>query len=152
MRRGSNGRLGFAGLALVLGLVAAACANDTETPAGDGGLSLQIVGPTDGDSVTSPFEVKVDASVDLGTPETGEHHVHLCFDGANCSTTGEYTIGYADTIEVKDLPAGEHTIEASLRNADHSDAGVSDTITVTVAGSGGTGSSPTESPGRDYGY
>lgn len=150
MRRGSNGRLGFVGLVLVLGLVAAACNNDTN--AGSGGLSLQIVGPSDGDSVTSPFEVKVDSSVALGKPDTGDHHVHLCFDGASCDTTGEYVIGYGDTIEVKDLSAGEHTIEARLRNADHSDAGASDTITVTVSGSGGTGTSPSESPSGRYDY
>jgi hypothetical protein len=149
MRRGSNGRLGFSGLVLALGLVAAACNNDTNTP-GAGGLSLQIVGPSDGDSVTEPFEVKVDSSVDLGDPDTGAHHVHLCFDGGNCDK--EYTLGYGDTIEVKDLPPGEHTIEARLRNADHSDAGAADTITVTVASSGGSGSSPTDSPSGRYDY
>jgi hypothetical protein len=149
MRLGSNGRLGFAGLLVAFGLVAAACSNDTNPPAG-GGMSLQIVSPSDGDSVTTPFAVKVDSSVDLGDPGTGNHHVHLCFDGASCDT--EYTLGYSDTIEVKDLAPGEHTIEASLRNADHSDAGVSDTVTVNVGASGGGTHSPTESPSSRYGY
>ncbi|MGH3371636.1 MAG: hypothetical protein ACRDPR_16715, partial [Nocardioidaceae bacterium] len=56
--------------------------------------------------------------------------VHLCFDGEDCST--EYSLVYGDTFEIDDLAPGDHTIEASLRNADHSDAGETDTITVTV--------------------
>jgi hypothetical protein len=44
---------------------------------------------------------------------------------------------YGDTTDVSDLSPGEHTIEASLRNADHTDAGPSDEITVTVVGGGG---------------
>jgi hypothetical protein len=153
MRRGSKGRLGFAGLLLALGLVAAACNNDTNTPAGaGGGPTLQIVSPSDGNSVTSPFELKVDASVPLGQPETGDDHVHLCFDGASCDS-GDYVKVYSDTTQVT-LPPGEHTIEARLRNADHSDAGVTDTITVTVASGGGTGTgSPSPSGGGNgYGY
>jgi hypothetical protein len=149
MRRAWNERLSFAALLVAIGLIAAACNNDTNAGSG---MSLQIVGPADGDSVTSPFEVKLDASVDLGDPDTGKHHVHLCFDGGSCDT--EYTLGYGDTIEVKDLAPGEHTIEARLRNADHSDAGASDTITVTVGAAGGTDSgSPTQSASRGgYGY
>jgi hypothetical protein len=53
-----------------------------------------------------------------------------------------------------------HTIEASLRNADHSDAGVTDSITVDVIGSAGAnaGAGATTSPnsstsaGDGYGY
>lgn len=115
----------------VLGLVAAACAGGAT--AGEGGeLSMHIASPADGSRASSPFVVRVDASVPLGDPGTGEHHVHLCFDGADCDT--EYTLVFGDTFTVGDLPAGEHTIEASLRNADHSDTGVSDTVTITVTG------------------
>jgi hypothetical protein len=125
-------RLWF-GLLPVLALVAVACG---DASAGSGGSdSLQISSPADGAQVASPFTVTVDASVALGDPSTGEHHVHLCFDGADCDA--EYTLVYGDTFEVADLPPGEHTIEASLRNADHSDAGAADEITVTVGGGGG---------------
>jgi hypothetical protein len=69
--------------------------------------------------------------------------VHLCFDGGDCDT--EYSLAYGSTFEVDDLTPGEHTIEASLRNADHSDAGVADTITVTV-GSGTANAAGDDSP------
>jgi len=88
------------------------------------------------------------ATLDITTPA----------DGADCDT--EYSIVYGNTFEVADLPPGEHTIEALLRNADHSDAGVTDTVTVTV-GSGTAddagGDSPAPSPsegttGGGFGY
>jgi hypothetical protein len=95
--------------------------------------------------------------VPLGDPSTGEHHVHLCFDGGSCDT--EYTLVFGNSIRVNGLTPGEHTIEANLRNADHSDAGPTDTVTVTVtdggATSGGTGSGQTtggSGGGRGYGY
>jgi hypothetical protein len=96
--------------------------------------------------------VKLDASVPLGDPSTGEHHVHLCFDGANCDA--EYSLVYGNSMQVTGLTPGPHTIEASLRNADHSAAGATDSISVTVSGSasprspssGGT----TPPPGRAY--
>ncbi len=99
---------------------------------------MRIAAPAHGATVSVPFTVRVDASVQLGAPSTGDHHVHLCFDGASCDT--EYSLVYGNTFVVRDLPPGEHTIEASLRNADHSDAGVSDTITVTVGGGSGSAS------------
>jgi hypothetical protein len=134
-----------------LTLVAAACGDGATASGGGSDLSVSIVAPADGASVSEPFTVKLDSSVSLGDPSTGEHHVHLCFDGASCDS--EYTLVYGDSIPVTDLPSGEHTIEASLRNADHSDAGAqTDSITVMITGSATTGSgsggnSPTPSPG-----
>jgi hypothetical protein len=140
---------------LALSLVAAACGGGVSASEAGGDLSVRILSPADGASVSEPFTVKLDSSVPLGDPSTGDHHVHLCFDGANCDS--EYTLVYGDSIPVKDLPPGEHTIEASLRNADHSDAGApTDSITVTINGGDATGSgsdgatSSTMSPG--YGH
>ncbi len=135
---------------VVLGLVAAACAGGAS--AADGGLSMRITSPKDGARVSSPFVVRVDASVPLGDPSTGEHHVHLCFDGGDCDT--EYTLVFGDTFMVGDLSPGEHTIEASLRNADHSDTGVSATTTIDVTGVGGstTGSMGSTGGRGDLGY
>jgi hypothetical protein len=142
-------RVWFAALPIVA-LVAAACGGGTGT--GSGGsdsLSLRIGSPEEGAQVSSPFTVTVDASVPLDEPSTGEHHVHLCFDGADCDA--EYQLVYGDTFEVADLSPGEHTIEASLRNADHSDAGTSDEITVTVGGGGaGTDAGGGADGGFDY--
>jgi hypothetical protein len=67
--------------------------------------------------------------------------VHLFFDTDTASS--DYDLVYGPTGQVtRELAPGEHTIIASLRNADHSDAGPSQTITVVVAGVGGGGASP----------
>jgi hypothetical protein len=137
-----------------LALVAAGCGDGASATEGANDLSVHIVSPADGASVSEPFTVKLDASVPLGDPSTGDDHAHLCFDGANCDS--EYTLVYGDSIPVADLSPGEHTIEVSLRNADHSDAGApTDSITVTITGGGATGSgsdggSPTPSPTSGY--
>jgi hypothetical protein len=137
MRHPRRRRSWLAGLP-VLALLAAACAGVTSAgEGGSGSLSLRISSPMEGAQVSSPFTVDLDANVPLDDPSTGERHVHLCFDGASCGEETEYALVYGDTSEVSDLPPGEHTIEASLRNADHTDAGPSDEITVTIVGGGG---------------
>jgi hypothetical protein len=123
-------------------LLAAACGGEA-TAGGGGSATFDIKAPADGAEVGSPFTVEIASDVALGDPSTGDHHVHLCFDGGNCDT--EYSLVYGSTFEVDGLTPGEHTIEASLRNADHSDAGVSDTITVTV-GSGTANAAGDDSP------
>ena len=65
---------------------------------------------------------------------------------------------YGATAQVNGLSPGQHTIEASLRHADHSAVGPTATITVTVTGAGAASNtspsmattSPTASGG--YGY
>jgi hypothetical protein len=141
--------------AIAFTALAVACSNGSTSVAGTGGDSLSISAPADGAKVSASFTVKVDASVPLGDPSTGEDHVHLCFDGASCDT--EYQLVYGDTFQVDSLSPGQHTVEASLRNADHSAVGPTDTITVTVTGGtgGSTGSpsvTPSSSPSRGYGY
>jgi hypothetical protein len=131
------------GVVLLAPLILGACGNGSGDAAGGDGLSLQISSPSDGSSVSEPFTVEVEASVPLDDPDTGEHHVHLCFDGQSCDQ--EYKLVYGNTFEITGLPAGEHTIEASLRNADHSAAGPTDSITVTIT-SGDTNESSTPSP------
>jgi hypothetical protein len=110
----------------------------------------------EGAQVSSPFRVELDANVPLDDPSTGEHHVHLCFDGASCDVESEYALVYGNTSDVRDLSPGEHTIEASLRNADHTDAGPSDEITVTVVGGGGaeadSGTGSDGGTGGDFPY
>jgi hypothetical protein len=108
---------------------------------------MHIVSPANGATVPTSFTVKVDASVPLGDPSTGDDHVHLCFDGGSCDT--EYKLVYGNSFAVSSLSPGTHTIEASLRNADHSPAGPTSTITVHVgsgAASSGTTGSTTSTP------
>lgn len=153
MDRSRKGWFALGGAILSLTLVATACAKKS-TPgsggSGGGGATLSIASPADGTSVKEPFTLTVSASVPLGAPSTGDDHVHLCFDGASCDS--EYTLVYADTFQVTNLSAGTHTIEASLRNADHTAAGPTATITVTVTGGASSGSAtPTASPSNAYG-
>lgn len=132
-------------LALALALVVGAC--DAYAQGAGGGTSgggdqtVGIAAPADGAEVSIPFELTLESSVALGSPESGNHHVHLFFDTDTGSS--DYEIVYGTTVQVsRELAPGEHTIIASLRNADHSDAGVSQEITVVVSGTGGTGGNP----------
>ena len=132
-------------LALALAFVVSACdayaQGGGSGSSGGGDLTLSVAAPADGAEVSIPFEVTLESSVALGSPESGNHHVHLFVDTDTASS--EYELVYDPTVQVtRELAPGEHTIIASLRNADHSDAGVSQTITVVVAGAGGGGASP----------
>ena len=115
----------------VLVLVATACGGGANA-AGGTASTLSIVSPTDGATVAEPFDIRLQASVPLGELSTGNDHVHLCVDGQSCDT--EYLLAYSDTFQFTTLTPGTHTIEASLRHADHSAAGPTATITVTVTG------------------
>ena len=140
--------------AFAFGVLAVACANGTSSAGGGGTPTLTISSPANGASVSEPFTLKLDASVPLGDPSTGEDHVHLCFDGASCDT-GNYVKVYSDATQVQGLSPGQHTIEASLRNADHSAVGPTTTVTVTVTGGGTSSGSPSiapSSPSSSSGY
>jgi hypothetical protein len=152
--RGTKGRVRLLGAVFAMGIFAAACSS-AGASTGSGGMSLSITSPSKGATVSEPFTVQLDSSVPIGEPSTGDHHVHLCFDGGSCDDVAGAVISYADSVQVTGLSPGTHTIEASLRNADHSDAGVSTTITVTVSGGGsdGSGGATTGTPGGGgYGY
>ncbi|MFD6443713.1 hypothetical protein ACFWEJ_01330 [Promicromonospora sp. NPDC060204] len=104
---------------------------------GGGGMTLEITSPKDGATVETPFTIDLSSSEELGPTDTGKDHVHVYFDGND----QEYMVVEGDSVEVTDLPAGEHEIDASLRNADHSAAGVETQINVTVGSGGSTGDS-----------
>jgi hypothetical protein len=133
--------------ATAFALVAAACGGGSGGGSGAGGGSVEITSPQDGEAVSVPFTVEIDSSEELGAPETGKHHVHVYFDG----NEDEYEVVEALSYEVPDLASGEHTITASLRNADHSDAGAEAEVTVTVEGSGGGEEDGGGDRGYDYG-
>src|SRR5918996_2646216 len=114
MWRTGSGKLWFTGVA-TLALLAAACGGAGAGSGGSDSLSLRISGPMEGAQVSDPFTITLDANVPLDDPSTGEHHVHLCFDGADCDVESEYALVYGETFEASDLSPSEHTIEASLR-------------------------------------
>jgi len=153
---GTRGRFALVGAVFALGLIAAACGSSSA--ATGGGPSVRISAPANGMRVSEPFTLRFHSSVALGDPSTGNDHVHVCFDGQSCDQ--ERNLVFGGSCTVTDLAPGRHTIEASLRNADHSAAGPNDTITVMVAagsaagtGQGSCGTTPTS--GRTsggYGY
>ena len=131
-------------------LAAAACGDDSTAGASGGGGApeISIESPADGDEVTLPLKVEVSTSVDIGPEESGKDHWHLFVDGEEL----EYTVEPSSEAMLDDLSRGEHTINATLQHADHSSAGASDEITVTVTG-GAIGDDEDESgtdPGYDY--
>ena len=144
MMRIPGGRLSLSASILILGLIATACgagayaASNGSASNGSGALHITIASPASGGTVSEPFTVRLDAIEPIGDPTTGDHHVHLCFDGGSCDELAQSVIAYGTSVQVDGLSPGTHTIEASLRNADHSAAGATDTITVTVASTGGS--------------
>ncbi len=140
-------------LLTVLALVSLACGGGDDTEAeqaarqGDEAaeprLSLSIEDPAEGARVRLPFTVEYTASVPLGAPETGKHHVHVWYDG----NENEYDVVNGATYRVSDLSPGRHTVTVSLRNADHSAAGAEDEVTVAVTAGEKTGEGGGEGDG-----
>jgi hypothetical protein len=138
--------------AILVALVVAACA--TGAGAADGAIAeggdagdptIGFASPSDGAPVSIPFDVTLTSNVALGEPETGNHHAHLYF--ATEPGGADYDIVYGESWQVtRPLSPGEHTITVALANPDHSLAGPTQQIRVTVGG-GDAGSSGGEAPG-----
>jgi hypothetical protein len=130
-------------LAAGLGVVLLAACGSSGAPAGSSsasgaGMTVTVSEPAANSTVTVPFTVKVSSSVPLGPKESGAHHVHIWFD----SDDANYKVVEAETTEITSLAGGAHTMHVSLRNADHSAAGVEVSVPLTVGGSGGGTQSP----------
>ncbi|URM97969.1 Ig-like domain-containing protein [Actinomadura madurae] len=127
--------------AAVLGL--SACGGSPETGpeaagGGGGGPSVTIEAPAAGADVRAPVTLEFSSSEEIGPEESGQDHVHVIIDGK----TDDYTVVTSSPYQIKDLPAGRHTIGVTLQHADHSSAGASAEVEVNVTsgGSGGGGS------------
>ena len=117
----------------------AACTGTNGAAGGDSGkLSVIVVEPASGATVSTPFTVKVDSSVPLGPSESGQHHVHIWFD----DNESDYLIVESNTTQITDAPSGQHTMHVSLRNANHSPAGAEATTPITIGSGGGPVPSP----------
>ena len=99
-----------------------------------GKAPLTITEPKNGATVTLPFTVKYTTSQALGPTDSGKDHVHVFLDGKS----NEYTVVTANTYEIKNAPAGKHTVDVTLQHADHSPVGPKAQVSVNVSG-GGTG-------------
>jgi hypothetical protein len=138
--------LAVVGAIAVMGM---ACgSNNKDGVASAGGSSFSITTPSNGAKVKEPFTVQVSTSAKLGPTSSGNDHYHLYFDGSQQN----YAVCTSATCQVTGLSPGKHTIEASLRNADHSDAGPKDTITVVVGGRDATGGNGGGGGGGGGGY
>jgi hypothetical protein len=137
----------LAGVALVA-LLATACGGGEDTGASGGANgSFAIASPSDGAEVSTPFTLRVSSSAELGPTDTGAHHFHVFFDGDDSN----YEVVESERFEVTELSPGQHTITASLRNADHSAASAEAEITVEViAGGGEDPAEDAESDPDDY--
>jgi hypothetical protein len=134
-------RLGISAVFGAMVLVGATgCAEDSaDAGTGGGGNAaggeqmVTITEPAEGASVDVPFTLSLDSSVELGTTESGNHHVHLYFDGDD----SKYEVIESESMEITDaspavdgLRSGEHELNISLRNADHSPAGFETSVMV----------------------
>jgi hypothetical protein len=126
-------------LASIVAMVAVACSDAAGGNADE--QTIAIASPTDGATVSIPFDVQLESSVPIGEPETGNHHAHLYFD--TDTNAADYDIVYSTTWQVtRDLAPGEHTIIVALANPDHSLAGPTQEIRVTVSGDSSGGGAP----------
>ncbi|HEX6686966.1 MAG TPA: hypothetical protein VF062_29645 [Candidatus Limnocylindrales bacterium] len=113
---------------------------------GAGDANFNVAEPAANASVSVPFMVKVNSSEALGTTETGNHHIHVWFDG----NEAEYKIGYGDSVQITEqLSPGAHKMTVSLRHANHSDAGPRVEVPITVGSGDGTAPQPTVSEDDD---
>lgn len=166
-RPGRRGRRAGGALLAMVALAATmltACSKDSDSvrAAPEGDLAVSVLEPTDRATVTVPFTIKVKSSVPLGPTESGRHHVHIWFD----ANENDYQVVESDSLQVSNLPAGQHTVHVSLRNANHSPAGADAQTTVVVRGGEGApatatppaatanppGPSMSEAPDPDYNY
>jgi len=131
-------------------LAVTACGEDSTADAagGGGGPAISIESPADGDEVTLPLKVEVSTSEEIGPEESGKNHWHLFVDGEEL----EYTVETTLEAMLDDLSPGEHMISATLQHADHSSAGASDEITVTVTGAATGNDENDDESGADSGY
>jgi hypothetical protein len=143
-------------LGVAVALVTAACSAGSGDSADGDAATIGFATPSDGATVSAPFDVELEASVPLDEPGTGNHHAHIYFDTSTDSA--DYDIVYGTTWQVeRPLTPGEHTLIVALANPDHSLAGPTQEIQVTVDGEGGGGggaedaaSSPIPAPTIDY--
>jgi hypothetical protein len=144
-------------LGAALALVATACSVGAGGGEASGDASIGFVSPSDGATVSVPFDVELEAGEPLGDPSTGNRHAHIYFDTSTDSA--DYDIVYGTEAQVtRDLGLGEHTLIVALANPDHSLAGPTQEITINVgdgdgedgATDAGTDASPTPPPAFDY--
>lgn len=128
-------RLAAGGVLGLLVTVTAACADgdgEEGPPAlpGAAEASLEVQTPGDGDTVTVPFEVRVNTDVTLGPIEDELHHLHVWF-GDNQSDFDMYV---SDTAQISSAPNGETTMWVQVHTFDHQPASEPVGVPLTIQG------------------
>jgi hypothetical protein len=154
----------FAAAAAALGLAVAltACGTEAdsddpppvlpeeETETGnetDETVELSVTSPTEGETVTLPFQVTADAGVELGAMADQLHHMHVWFDD------GDFLVFESDTAQIEEAPDGETTLWVQVHTYDHAPASEPVGVPLTVEGgngTGGEGDGGNRGPGNDY--
>jgi hypothetical protein len=156
----SRNKSRFAAAAAALGLAVALTACGTETDSNDPPpvlpeeesgtgsetVQLSVTSPSEGETVTLPFEVVTDADVELGAMADEMHHLHVWFDD------GDFELIESDTAEITTAPDGATTLWVQVHTFDHVPASdpVSVPLTVEGNGTGGEGDNGNRGPGNDY--
>jgi hypothetical protein len=109
-------------MALVVALGTGCDRGPTET--------VEITSPAPGAAVSVPFEVTVEASVPLGSSTADLHHVHIWFS----NDLESYLVVEQNVVQVNYAPDGAHEMHVSLRNPDHSAAGVETSVPLMISG------------------
>jgi hypothetical protein len=114
-------------------------------PPGDQAPEVVVTMPEAGATVTVPFEVRVDSSVELGAIDDELHHLHIWFG----DPSGQPLIVESGTATVEDAPDGDTTMVVQVHTFDHQPA--SDQVSVPLVVQGGSGGqTPGPPPGNDY--
>ena len=108
---------------MLVAVLSTACGDDPVA-------TVEITSPTAGQVMSLPFEIRLESSVPLGPAGGDLHHAHVWFgDDLNSYAVVEGEVG-----EITSAPDGEQEMHVSLRNPDHSDAGVETSITLVISG------------------
>lgn len=91
--------------------------------------TLEVTSPSPGEVVSLPFTATFSASVPLGTSDAGLHHLHVWFG----DRVDAYQVVEGDSVEITIAPSGQTQMHVSLRNPDHSDAGVETSIPIVIS-------------------
>jgi hypothetical protein len=92
--------------------------------------TVAITSPAPGTAVDVPFQVTVEASVPLGSPTDGLHHVHIWFG----DELESYLVVEENVVQINYAPDGEHAMFVSLRKPDHSAAGAETSVQLVING------------------
>jgi hypothetical protein len=107
--------------------------------------TLEVTTPAESATVTVPFEVSVDSTMELGAMSAELHHLHIWFG----DTSGQPLIIESGTTMIDDAPNGDTTMIVQVHTFEHVPA--SDQVSVPLVVQGGSDSEGTRRPpGNDY--